>query len=133
MMALSLEEAMDFVTSVRTCLLEKYAEFNGRASRPEFWWFVLLCFIVNIIGGAVFRSWINSLIGLALFVPSIAVGSRRLHDIGKSGWLQLLWVIPIIGWAILIYWAAQPGQPGGNQYGNAPTDTPPPPEMAPGQ
>jgi uncharacterized membrane protein YhaH (DUF805 family) len=124
---------MDFMTSVRTCLAEKYAEFNGRASRPEFWWFVLFCFIVNIVAGAVFRGWISSLISLALFVPEIAVGSRRLHDIGKTGWLQLLWLVPIIGWAILIYWAAQPGQAGANQYGDAPTDTPPPPpEMVSG-
>ena len=125
---------MDFMTSVKTCLAEKYAEFNGRASRPEFWWFVLFCLIVNVVAGAIFRGWISSLISLALFVPSIAVGTRRLHDIGKSGWLQLLGIIPIIGWAILIYWAAQPGQPGSNQYGSAPQDAPPPPpEMAPGQ
>jgi uncharacterized membrane protein YhaH (DUF805 family) len=126
---------MDFMTSVKTCLAEKYAEFNGRASRPEFWWFVLFCFIVNVIAGAVFRGWISSLISLALFVPSIAVGTRRLHDINKSGWLQLLAIIPIIGWAILIYWAAQPGQAGSNQYGEAPQDAPPPPpaEVAPGQ
>ena len=124
---------MDFVTSIKTCLAEKYAEFNGRASRPEFWWFVLFCFILNFLGNAVFRSWISGLISLALLVPSIAVGARRLHDIGKSGWLQLLGIIPVIGWAILIYWAVQPGQAGANQYGNAPTDVPPPPpEMAPG-
>ena len=125
---------MDFMTSVKTCLAEKYAEFNGRASRPEFWWFILFCFIVNLVAGGIFRGWISSLISLALFVPSIAVGSRRLHDLGKSGWLQLLWIIPVIGWAILIYWAAQPGQAGSNQYGNAAQDAPPPPpEMAPGQ
>jgi uncharacterized membrane protein YhaH (DUF805 family) len=125
---------MDFVAAVRRCLLEKYADFEGRAARPEFWWFVLFCIGVNIVGGVIFRSWINSLIGLALFVPSIAAGSRRLHDLGKSGWLQLLWIIPFIGWAILIYWAAQPGEPGSNKYGAPPADAPPaPPEMAPGQ
>ena len=126
---------MDFVTSVKTCLLEKYAQFEGRASRPEFWWFVLFSFIVNAVGESIFRHWIMSLVSLALLVPSIAVGSRRLHDIGKSGWLQLLWIIPIIGWAILIYWAAQPGGPA-NQYGQPPTDgTPPlpPADAAPGQ
>ena len=126
---------MDFVTSVRRCLIEKYAQFDGRASRPEFWWFVLACFIVNAVGGMVFRGWIMSLLSLALLVPSIAVGSRRLHDIGKSGWLQLLGLIPIIGWAILIYWAAQPGEPAANAYGEPPSDTPPalPVEVAPGQ
>ena len=106
---------MNFTDSVATCF-KKYADFNGRASRPEFWWFVLFTVIVSIVGGALFRNWVMSLINLALFVPSIAVGARRLHDIGKSGWLQLLWIIPLIGWAILIYWAAQPSGPA-NEYG----------------
>jgi uncharacterized membrane protein YhaH (DUF805 family) len=124
---------MDFVTSIKTCLAEKYAEFNGRASRPEFWWFMLFCFVVNMLAGMIFRGWISTLISLALLVPSLAVGARRLHDIGKSGWFQLLGIIPVIGWAILIYWTVQPGHAGANQYGDAPTDTPPPPpEMAAG-
>jgi uncharacterized membrane protein YhaH (DUF805 family) len=106
---------MNFTDAVATCF-KKYADFNGRASRPEFWWFVLFTIVVSIVGGAVFRNWVMSLINLALFVPSIAVGARRLHDIGKSGWLQLLWIIPLIGWAILIYWAAQPSGPA-NEYG----------------
>lgn len=106
---------MDFVQAVKTCF-EKYATFDGRAGRAEFWWFVLFTVIVSIAGGAIFRNWINQLISLALFVPSIAVGARRLHDIGKSGWFQLLWIIPIIGWAILIYWAVQPSGPA-NEHG----------------
>jgi uncharacterized membrane protein YhaH (DUF805 family) len=87
---------------------------------------------VHAIGNVVFRSWIVSLIGLALLVPSIAVGSRRLHDIGKSGWLQLLCFIPVIGWILLIYWFAQPGQAESNQYGAPPADSVKPAEMAPG-
>ena len=125
---------MDFVTAVRRCLLEKYAEFEGRASRPEFWWFMLLCVIVNILGGMVFRGWIMSLVSLALLVPSLAVGARRFHDINKSGWLQLIGLIPIVGWALVIYWAAQPGEPGENKYGPAPADVAPAPaEVVPGQ
>jgi uncharacterized membrane protein YhaH (DUF805 family) len=111
---------MDFQQSIRICF-QKYADFNGRASRPEFWWFALFSLIVSVIGGMIFRGWINQLISLALLVPSLAVGSRRLHDIGKSGWLQLLGLIPIIGWALLIYWFAQPGGPA-NEYGHAPAD-----------
>ena len=106
---------MNFTDAVATCF-KKYADFEGRASRTEFWWFVLFTIVVSIVGGAIFRNWVMSLINLALFVPSIAVGARRLHDIGKSGWLQLLWIIPLIGWAILIYWAAQPSGPD-NEYG----------------
>jgi uncharacterized membrane protein YhaH (DUF805 family) len=98
---------MNFVEAVTTCL-KKYATFEGRASRAEFWWFVLFTIIVGVLAGAIFRHWVQSILNLALFVPSIAVGARRLHDIGKSGWLQLLWLIPIIGWGILIYWAVQP-------------------------
>ena len=124
---------MDFVTSIKTCL-QKYADFEGRASRPEFWWFALFCVLVNILGGVIFAAWINSLIGLALVVPSVAVGARRLHDLGKTGWLQLLWLIPLIGWAILIYWGAQPGEPGTNKFGPPPADSPVvTSEIAPGQ
>jgi uncharacterized membrane protein YhaH (DUF805 family) len=124
-------ETMDFMTAVRTCL-QKYADFEGRAARPEFWWFVLFGLIVSTVGEAVFRHWIMALVNLALFVPTIAAGSRRLHDIGKSGWLQLLGIIPVIGWAILIYWAAQPGQPGANEYGHPPGEGASPPG-SPGQ
>lgn len=108
--------------SVRTCLT-KYADFNGRAARPEFWWFVLAQVVVALILQMVLPL-LGGLFSLAVLVPSLAVGSRRLHDIGKSGWLQLLGFIPLIGWAILIYWAAQPGDAAANQYG-------PPPEAAP--
>jgi uncharacterized membrane protein YhaH (DUF805 family) len=125
---------MDFMTSVKRCLLEKYADFNGRASRPEFWWFVLACFIFNVVANVVFASWIASLFSLALLVPSIAVGARRLHDIGKSGWLQLLGIIPLIGWVILIYWAVLPGQAEAILFGAPSGVTPPAPaEVAPGQ
>jgi len=125
---------MDFVTSVKTCL-QKYAQFEGRASLAEFWWFALFSLIVHVLGKVIFQPWIVALVTLALFVPLIAAGSRRLHDIGKSGWLQLLWIIPIFGWMILLYWAAQPSGPA-NHYGQPPVDGAPPmqrAEAAPGQ
>ena len=124
---------MDFITAVRRCLLEKYADFDGRASRPEFWWFVLFTVIVNVVGDVIFRHWIVALVSLALLVPSIAVGARRFHDINKSGWMQLLGLIPLVGWALVIYWAAQPGEPGPNPFGPPPDDVAAPPDMAPGQ
>ena len=117
--------------SVRTCLT-KYADFNGRAARPEFWWFVLAQFVVGLILNMVLPL-LGGLFSLAMLAPSLAAGSRRLHDIGKSGWLQLLALIPLVGWVILIYWAAQPGDPAANQYGSPP-DTPLiAPAVAPGQ
>ncbi|RYB90471.1 DUF805 domain-containing protein [Nocardioides oleivorans] len=140
---------MDFQTAVKTCL-NKYADFNGRARRSEYWWFVLFGLIVSIIAsildnvlGTDFGSG-NGLIGtiasLALLVPNLAVGARRLHDTGRSGWLQLLWIIPIIGWIILIVWFASDSKPGDNQYGPNPKTgaaggypPPPPPAYGSGQ
>ena len=117
--------------SVRTCLT-KYADFNGRAARPEFWWFVLAQIVVSLILNTILPL-LGGLFSLAVLVPSIAVGSRRLHDIGKSGWLQLLGLIPIVGWIILIYWAAQPGDASANQYGSPPESASLPPAVVPGQ
>ena len=119
----------DVHKAVKTCL-GKYADFNGRAARPEFWWFMLAQIVVLLIVGMV-SNLVEALVSLGLLLPSLAVGARRLHDIGKSGWLQLLWLVPIIGWAILIYWAAQPSAVGGNAYGS-PEVTPDSPTVMPG-
>jgi uncharacterized membrane protein YhaH (DUF805 family) len=105
---------MNFTQAVTTCF-QKYATFTGRATRSEFWWFALFTVVASIVA-SMFGELVNSLVSLALLVPSIAVGARRLHDIGKTGWLQLLWIIPLIGWALLIYWAVQPSGPP-NEYG----------------
>ena len=109
---------MDFVAAVKACLT-KYATFGGRASRPEFWWFALFTVVVGLVT-SMFSSMLNALATLALLVPSIAVGTRRLHDIGKSGWFQLLALIPIVGGLVLLFFAAQPGEPQDNAYGPAP-------------
>lgn len=115
---------MDFATSVKTCLTRKYADFSGRASLAEFWWFALFVFALRVVGHVVFRHGAMGMITLALILPMIAATARRLHDTGRSGWLQLLWIIPVIGWAILIYLAAQPGEPQANHYGAQPDDAP---------
>lgn len=96
---------MTFQDSIKTCF-SKYVDFEGRAKRPEFWWFVLFTVVTSVVIG-MFSDALSGLFSLAVFLPSIAVGARRLHDIGKSGWWQLLWLIPVIGWIVLIYWAAQ--------------------------
>jgi uncharacterized membrane protein YhaH (DUF805 family) len=105
---------MNFTDAIKTCL-HKYATFTGRATRSEFWWFALFTVLASMLA-SMFGELVNSLVSLALLIPSIAVGARRLHDIGKSGWFQLLWMIPVIGWALLIYWAVQPSA-GSNEYG----------------
>ncbi|WBY03791.1 DUF805 domain-containing protein [Ramlibacter tataouinensis] len=108
---------MDFVEAIKTCL-RKYATFEGRAGRAEYWWFVLGYVLVSVAASIV-SELLNALVGLALLLPSLAVGARRLHDINKSGWLQLLWLVPFIGWIILLYWAVQPSGPP-NPYGEGP-------------
>ena len=110
---------MNFRTAVLRCFM-MYAVFSGRASRSEFWWFFLFCIILGIMGSVVDSSlgldkvlggngMFQTLIQLATFLPSIAVGSRRLHDVGKSGWWQLLWIVIFIGWIPLIIWLATSG------------------------
>jgi uncharacterized membrane protein YhaH (DUF805 family) len=120
----------DIQKAVKACLT-KYAGFSGRAARPEFWWFVLAQVVVGFVINLVLPM-LGLLFSLAMLVPSLAAGSRRLHDIGKSGWLQLLGFIPIIGWIPLIYWCAQPGEQGANRYGEPP-DNEPAAALVPGQ
>jgi uncharacterized membrane protein YhaH (DUF805 family) len=109
---------MDFQQAVKTCL-KKYVEFNGRAGRPEFWWFMLATILLQLVVSWVLGDIVALLVNLGLLLPSLAAGARRLHDMGKSGWFQLLGFIPVIGWAVLIYWLAQPSV-GPNEYGEGP-------------
>jgi uncharacterized membrane protein YhaH (DUF805 family) len=119
---------MDFKQAVTTCL-KKYVEFNGRAGRPEFWWFALFTLVVGLVVGVV-SDVLAMLVNLGLVLPSLAVGARRLHDMGKSGWFQLIWLVPFIGWAIMIYWLVQPSV-GPNQHGEGPAQ-PEVPALPPG-
>ena len=77
--------------AVKTCF-NKYAEFNGRAARPEFWWFALFQFVVVVVLDTIYRP-LGGLASLAMLLPGLAVAARRLHDIGKSGWFLLLLLI----------------------------------------
>ena len=109
---------MKFSTAVSTCL-SKYATFAGRATRSEFWWFYLFTFLVNWIAGLALGNMISLIISLAFVLPLWAAGARRLHDIGRTGWWQLIWLIPLIGWIILIIWFAKKSDDGPNDYGPA--------------
>ena len=112
-------------------VLKKYTEFSGRSRRKEYWYFTLFNIIVTIImttidsalgtlneltGYGVF----NSAYSLAVLLPTIGVGIRRLHDIGKSGWWLLIGLIPLIGAIVLIVFFVKDSQPGENQYGPNP-------------
>jgi uncharacterized membrane protein YhaH (DUF805 family) len=102
--------------AVRTCF-SKYAEFKGRADRAEFWYFFVFQIVVLAVLGLVSRM-LEGVAVVALFLPGLAVGVRRMHDIGKSGWFILLGLIPFIGWLVLLYFFVQPSGPD-NEYGGA--------------
>lgn len=116
-------------------VLSNYATFSGRASRPELWWWFLTMLIVLILTEFVDALLVAPLLGietvgdedparplswlvsLAVILPNLAVGARRLHDIGRSGWWLLVGFIPVIGTLILIYFYVQPSDPERNEYG----------------
>jgi uncharacterized membrane protein YhaH (DUF805 family) len=111
--------------------LKKYADFSGRAPRAEYWWFVLLYFV-----GYIVASIIDSILGLtplvltygpitmlfalAILIPSISVGVRRLHDTDRSGWWMLISLVPLIGAIVLIVFFVSEGTKGDNRYGPDP-------------
>ena len=114
-----------FGGSVRLCL-NRYVQFSGRAPRAEYWYFVLFTVLVGIgaqildaallNGSAVFAPLAN----LALFLPGLAVGVRRLHDRDRSGWWWLIGLIPVVGAIVLIVWFASRGTRGSNRFGYDP-------------
>jgi uncharacterized membrane protein YhaH (DUF805 family) len=123
--------------------LKRYADFSGRSRRKEFWSWYAFVFIAYFVlmyldaalglggtatgyaeGGSVgfnmTGGWLTLLFVLAVFVPNLAVAVRRLHDLGKSGWMVLIGLIPLIGWFYMLYLYVQPGMAGPNQYGADP-------------
>jgi len=103
---------MTFTESISTCF-KKYASFDGIASRSEFWWFFLFLLLAGMALGLV-SDVLAGVFNLATLLPSLAVGTRRLHDTDRSGWFQLLWLVPVVGWIILIVLYAQDGK--ANRY-----------------
>ena len=136
---------MTFQEAVATVLRKKYATFSGRAGRAEFWWFFLFTVLVSFVltiplfiiiglmaamgdnsaGAAVFGVlmviWYILIfaVTIALFIPTLAVGARRLHDWGQTAWLLLLYFVPCGNIALIVMWALQ-GTPGDNAYGPKP-------------
>ena len=133
---------MGFTESLRTCF-GKYAKFDGRASRSEFWYFVLFCFVYFLVAGfllgfsgvsdeAFYGATLVLLI--PIFIPSIAVAARRLHDINQSGWMQCIFipgfiadeflgtgfVIYILTLGLWAFWFSQAGKKGKNRFGVQP-------------
>jgi uncharacterized membrane protein YhaH (DUF805 family) len=118
---------MGFGQAVKTCLT-KYADFRGRAQRSEYWFFVLAYFLVFAVAGAV--SYLLGggrmvivgigLVLIGIFLPSLAVQVRRLHDTNASGWWILLAFIPYLGGLIMLVWFCIPGTKGENRFGPDP-------------
>jgi uncharacterized membrane protein YhaH (DUF805 family) len=111
--------------------LSNITNFSGRASRPEFWWWVLAVWLIDVVISLLWGPLTGEdsgflwLLGYAVMIvvmlATIAVGCRRLHDTGRSGWLQLLWLVPCVGVIVLIVFWVQPTTPGDNVYGPPPT------------
>jgi uncharacterized membrane protein YhaH (DUF805 family) len=108
----------------------RYADFTGRASRSEFWFWVLFTWLASLVGSvfdvalfgyqfAAVASPISGVVSLALLVPSLAVGARRLHDIDRTGWWQLLGLTGI-GFILLLIWWCLRGTLGSNRFGSDP-------------
>ena len=110
---------MDFVSSVkRNMTTAAYAQFEGRASRSEYWWVYLFTVLAtaaaDMLGGTV-----GNLASLAFFLPGLALVARRLHDTGRSGWWFLI-AFTVIGIPVLLYWLVKDSDAGANKYGAGP-------------
>ncbi|ESU29037.1 aminopeptidase [Flavobacterium limnosediminis JC2902] len=112
-------------------VLKKYAEFSGRARRKEYWMFLLFNMIFAVVAmildnlfgiafGNIGYGPLYIIYAIAMFIPGLAVGIRRLHDIGKSGWMTLIVFIPLIGPIWLLVLLVSEGDRGANKYGKDP-------------
>ena len=104
---------------------KKYATFNGRARRKEYWMFILfnmlVAFGVNIVDVVLGMDGVLAAgYSLAALIPAWAVFTRRMHDIGKSGWWWLIGLIPLVGAIVLLVFACKDSEPGDNAYGPNP-------------
>lgn len=115
---------MSFSQAIQS-FFQQYANFQGRARRSEYWYVVLAAILVNTVLTLIadilpaLGAALSALFSLAILIPNLALMTRRLHDIGKSGWNLLFSLIPLVGAIMLIVWFATDSQPGMNQYGTS--------------
>lgn len=120
---------MGFLEAVRQCLFRKYADFRGRASRAEYWWFFVFGVSVNVAAAGTGIRPLAYLVTVLLVVPQMAVTVRRLHDTNRSGWWVLLylagWTLGVGFWGlipglVMLWFMARKGDAGENRYGPNP-------------
>jgi len=126
-------EMIGFVDAVNKALIHNYVNFDGRASRSEYWWWMLAMFAISIpvsfLDGMIFGwgledpTWFGNILTVAVFLPGLGLSFRRLHDTGRSGWWLLMNLIPCVGLIVIIVFLATDGQPHPNDYGEVPTNT----------
>lgn len=91
--------------------VKKYADFTGRSRRTEYWmyylFYIIFVIVLAVIGAFTGADFLSTIYIFALFLPTISIAARRLHDTGRSGWWQLVGLIPVIGWLIMIYFLVQ--------------------------
>jgi uncharacterized membrane protein YhaH (DUF805 family) len=118
---------MTFSEAIRSGF-DNYVNFEGRASRSEFWWWFLFAILVaiaaNIIDAIIGAPIFTLITGLGLLLPNLAMSVRRLHDTNRTGWWILIGLIPLIGFIVLLIFYLEQGNPGPNQYGPPPVGTP---------
>lgn len=120
---------MNAFTTYYVDLLKKhYVDFTGRATRKQYWMFVLFnfiaAFVLALLGGmdniiGTLFSIVYFLYGLAVLLPSLGVAVRRLHDTDRSGWWLLIALVPVIGYIVLFVFLVLPSNPGQNRFGTA--------------
>ncbi len=96
---------MQFTDAVSICF-RKYADFKGRASKAEFWWWALFNLIASMCLGII-DDRLSLAFTVGTLLPYAAVATRRLHDTNRGGWSQLVGLIPVVGWVLIIVWLAQ--------------------------
>lgn len=111
---------MTFTEAV-TSVFQKYATFSGRATRSEYWWFMLFVILVNIVlsivAEAIHTPILPGIASLALLLPNLALTARRLHDIDRAGWWMLIIFVPLLGWILMLVWTCTKSTLGENRFG----------------
>lgn len=117
---------LPFGEAVKRALTVNYCNFQGRASRSEYWWFILFAVIANIAANVVF-CWSSTLSAIAsgivclgLLLPNLGLAVRRLHDTGRSGWWFFINLIPLIGGIIYLVFVIKESEPAPNKWGDVP-------------